>query len=203
MKSWVLLLVILTFLGCASRPQEIETPSGLEIIEIKPNKWTAVMKQNMFHLAQVYDLSPFLFTRKIHVESKVIPHSHPVLTLNTRNAEKPHKILSVWLHEELHWWTEKNKKNTELAIKELKKVYPRAPITRSEGKDSTHLHLIVCYLEYRALGFYLGQKTASEVVTETMKRDKIYPWVYYQVLFRDYSINKIVKKYKLLPPPLT
>ncbi len=203
MKSWPLILISSLLLwGCATKKPE-SAPLGLEIVEITPNKWTAITKQNMLHLAQVYDLRPFLFTKKIHLQSQVIPHSHPVLTINTRNAENPKKLLSVWLHEELHWWTVQNSKNVNLAIRELKKIYPNAPATKSSGANSTFLHLIVCHLELKALGFYVGDKESREIITDVMKKDKIYPWIYYQILYKDHAIKRIVRKYKLIPPPLT
>jgi hypothetical protein len=198
----LILLFSALFWGCATKPEEV-TPLGLEILEIAPNKWTALTKQNMLHLAQVYDLRPMLFTKKIHIQSQVVPHSHPVLTINTRNAENPKKILSVWLHEELHWWALQKSRNVNLAMKELKKIYPKAPVTKSNGPDSTFLHLIICHLELKALGFFVGNKEAREIITEIMKKDKIYPWIYYQVLYKDFAIKRIVKKYKLIPPPLT
>lgn len=203
MKIWLLVLFTSFLLGsCATKEPEL-TPLGLEVVEITPNKWTAITKQNMLHLAQVYDLRPFLYTKKIHIQSQVIPHSHPVLTINTRNAENPKKILSVWLHEELHWWALQNSKNFSLAIRELKKIYPHAPVTKSSGANSTFLHLIICHLELKALGFYLGDKEAREVITDIMKKDKIYPWIYYQILYKDHAIKSLAKKYKLIPPPLT
>lgn len=197
----LIFLILLIVGGCASKVVE-EHPSGLNIVEIKPNKWTAIMKQNMLHLAQVYDLRPFLFTKKIHVESMVIPHSHPVLTLNTRSAEKPKKILSVWMHEELHWWMDKNPKATNLAINELKKIYPNAPKGMGATPDSTFLHLLVCFLEMKAVALYVGDKEARSIIEEIMRKDKLYPWIYYQVLYKDFAIKKIIKKHKLAPPPL-
>lgn len=200
--SSLLLLFILVICGCASKIED-EHPSGLNIVEIKPNKWTFIMKQNMLQLAQVYDLTPFLFTKTIHIESQVIPHSHPILTLNTRNAEKPKKILATWMHEELHWWMEKNPKATADAIKELKKIYPQAPKGQGASQDSTYLHLLVCYLEMRTLALYVGEKEARTIIEEIMKKDKIYPWIYYQVLYKNFAIKKLLKKHKLVPPPLS
>lgn len=199
--KWILILPLLIVLGCAAR-KEPPHPSGLVVTETNPNKWTALTKQNLLHLAQVYDLSPFLYTKTIKIESRVIPHSHPVLTLNSRNAEAPKKLLSVFLHEQLHWWLTNNKVQTDLAIKELKKIYPKAPVTKSMGPNSTYLHLIVCYLELKAVSFYLGKKEGREVISSIMNKDKIYPWIYNQVLNKDFAIQKIVKKHKLLPPPL-
>lgn len=199
--KWFLILTLFILSGCAAR-QEPPHPSGLVVTETNPNKWTALTKQNLLHLTQVYDLSPFIYTKNVKIESRVIPHSHPVLTLNSRNAENPKKLLSVFLHEQFHWWLTMNKTQTDLAIKDLKKIYPKAPVTKSDGPNSTHLHLIVCYLEMRAVSFYLGKKEGREVISSIMKKDKIYPWIYNQVLNRDSAIQKVVKKHKLIPPAL-
>lgn len=202
MKVTLLIFCLGIFLsGCSSNEIRDVHPSGLIVKEIEPNKWTMITRQNLLHLAQVYDLSPFLFTKKIHIQSEVIPHSHPVLTISTRHAENPKKILSVFLHEELHWWLSKNPQTSSQALKELKKIYPKAPATGA-SKDSTYTHLLVCFLELKAMEYYLGKKEAREVITQIMKKDKIYPWVYYQILYKDFAVKKVIQKYKLLPPPL-
>lgn len=202
MRILPLFLFMLFFVfGCSSANPD-QSLSELKITEINPNKWTALTKQNLHHLVQVYDLTPLLFTRNIQIQSQVIPTSHPVLTLNTRNAEHPKKLLSSFLHEQFHWWGGMNQENFKLAVKELKKIYPTAPATKGSGPDSTFVHLIICYLERQALAFYLGDKEAKEIITAIMKKDKIYPWIYYQVLNKDFAIKKVVQKYKLLPPPL-
>lgn len=201
MKLVTLMFIMAMIWGCATKVED-QHPSGLNIVEVKPNKWTAIMKQNMLQLAQVYDLRPFLFTKKIQIQSHVIPHSHPVLTMNTRHAENPKKILSVWMHEELHWWLEKNPKETALAVKELKKIYPQAPRGQGASTDSTFTHLLVCYLEMRALALYVGEKESKVIIEDIMKKDKMYPWVYYQVLYKNFAIKKVLTKHKLIPPPL-
>jgi hypothetical protein len=202
--SVITFLLISFFTGCASEKESGIHPSGLEITEVKPDKWTALTKQNLLHLAQVYDLSPFLFTKDIIIKSDIAPEpvSDPNLTLNTKNSEDPKKILSRLLHGELHWWLLRDKQATSLAMLELKKIYPDAPQTNEYGKDTTYLHLIVCYLELRALEFYVGVKESKQIISALMKQDKLYPWIYYQVLNKDFAIKKIVKKHKLLPPPL-
>lgn len=174
----------------------------IEITEINPNRLTALTKQNLFHLAKVYDLKPFLYTKKIHVQSYVVPHSHPTLTLNTRNAEKPHRQLATWLHEEFHWWAEMKPQEIKKSIQDFKKLYPKLPAGGAHNDHSTYLHLTICYLEYRALVYFLGQRHALKVLADIVKNDKIYPWIYDQVLTNP-EIGKIVRKHKLLPPPLS
>jgi hypothetical protein len=163
---------------------------------------TAITKQNLLHLAQVYDLSPFFYTKNIRVQSEVVSHSHPVLTLNTKNAEDPKKLLSIFLHEELHWWLHSRPKEMAAAVKQLKKIYPKAPITKGSGKDSTYLHLLVCYLELKAVGYYLGKIEARKIITSLMKDDKFYPWIYFQILNKDSTIKAVMQKNKLIPDVL-
>lgn len=195
MKRFLLTLFTLSFFGCATEAPKRVYEDVIEITEINPNRLTALTKQNIFHLAKVYDLKPFLYTKKIHIQSYVAPHSHPVLTLNTRNAEKPQQLLSTWLHEEFHWWTASKKTQVSQAIVDLAKTYPK--ITQS-----SYLHLVVCYLEHKALVHYLGKTNAKEVILSLVKNDKIYPWIYNEVLERNETIGRILKKHKLIPAPL-
>ncbi|MFP5386590.1 MAG: hypothetical protein ACLGHN_10955 [Bacteriovoracia bacterium] len=198
----IILLSVLLLSSCASLKPEEERPK-LEVTEVNPNKWTAITKQNLLHLSQVYDLDPFLFTRKINIESRVIPHSHPVLTLNTRNAEQPKKILATFLHEEMHWWLVTKKENVDAAIRDLKKIFPKVPAENKRGTYSTYLHLIVNYLELLALEHYLGPKEARAIIRDTMVKGKIYPWGYSKVLNNTKTLKRILKKHQLFPHPLS
>ncbi len=199
MKCLLLLLLILNFVNCSSK--RLDQAPSVVITEVNPNKWTYLTKQNMLQLAQVYDLSPFLYTNKILVQSNAISTAFPVMTLNTKYSEEPKNILSMWLREEFHWWIRQNKVNADLAVNELKKIYPKVPTPR--GSHSIHLHIITCYLEFKALEHFLGPKEARNVTQQIMKKDKLYSWVYYQILYKNFAIEKIIEKYQLLPPPLT
>ncbi len=205
MKRFLLTIFTLSLIGgCTTAPEEPRIYEDvIEITEINPNRLTALTKQNLFHLAKVYDLKPFLFTKKIHIQSFVVPHSHPTLTLNTRNAEKPHQLMATWLHEEFHWWVGINRANHDKAIKDLKNLYPKIPGDGNVSHRSTYLHLIICSLEHSALVHYLGEKVAAEIFQDLIVKDKIYPWVYTQILQNKKKIGSIVIKHKLLPPPLT
>lgn len=172
------------------------------INEINPNKWTFLLKQNLLQLSQVYDLSPFLFTKTIHVESKVIPHSHPTLTLNTRYAEAPLKLLSTFLYQEFHWWLSLNPKKTKAAILDLKKFIPNAPVTLSMGKDSTYLRILAAQLEIMSLENYLGLDEAKKIILEKITVDKQDPWVYKLVQAEEIILKKILRAHSLVPPPL-
>lgn len=174
--------------------------SELEITEINPSEWTALTKKNMLDLEMKYDLEPYLYTKKINIQSRVIPHSHPVLTLNTRNAEFPDKILSTWLHEEFHWWAELNRENIDKAINEFKVLYPKLPTEGGARNEySTYLHLTVCYLEFKSMIHFLGEFKAKEIIKEIAFKDQIYTWIYTQILQNTGDIDAIVRRNKLLP----
>lgn len=202
MKYFSLILLNALICGCSSTPPARIYEEPLEITEVDPNKFTALAKQNLFHLAKVYDLGPFLYTKKIHIQSHVTPHSHPVLTLNTRHAENPHHLLSTWMHEEFHWWLSLHPKETRQVTAEFERLYPKLPENENRHKRSTYLHLAICYLEYRALVRFVGTKEAREIIQEILAKDKIYPWVYSQVLSDEEDIRKIILKHRLMPAPL-
>lgn len=196
----VLFFTLFFIAGCANGPKP-KPGAMLTITEVYPTKSTALMRQNIEHLIQVYDVSPLMVTYNIEIDSRSAPsRSHPTLTLNTRFADQPQKILSVLLHEQLHWWTAKNKVPTLKAIAEIKRLFPNAP---REGNLKTNLgtyeHLIVCLLEYDSLIYYLDKKKAQKIILDYIKRDKIYPWSFTKVINHYRTINQIILKYKLKP----
>ncbi len=200
-KYFILFFIGILLYGCASEKNETRI-SGLDIKEVKPSKWTALVKQNILHLAQIYDLSPFLYTKDIMIQSEGNTHSLPMLTIDTRNAEKPHKLLAQLLHEEFHHWARLEKVRIDLAVKELKKIYKTLPKGEKKNPTNTYHHLIICYLEFKALSSFLGRKPASILIIETMKKDKMYPWVYGEVLRNGQAIEKIMARNNLLPSSL-
>jgi hypothetical protein len=197
MKLWFLFLLLLS--SCTTKPVAPEIPPTVfQMTEVNPNKWTALTRQNLDHLMQVYDLTPLLFTLKIQIESQVKSHSHPILTLNTRYAESPKKLFSVFVHEQLHWWIDQNKTKMDKAIEEIKALFPTLPATiLAKDTYSTYQHLIICFLEYETMIHYLQKKEANKILKDFIQKDNIYPWVNTQVYLKYKPIESIVKKYKL------
>jgi hypothetical protein len=50
-----------------------------------------------------FDLSPFEYTRQVRIAPTEIPHSHPVLTLNTWVRDDL-GLLLMYVHEQMHWY---------------------------------------------------------------------------------------------------
>ena len=145
-------------------------------------------------LLKEYDLSKWLFTRKVIIEDYAIPRSNPVLTLNTRGDK--YALLSRLVHEEIHWYLDQHLKRTEKAQQELRSMYPKVPVGYPEGaenEESSYLHLIVNYLEYRAMKELLGEAKAKEVFAAK----DYYKWIYQTVLADEERVGRVVKKNNL------
>ena len=82
----------------------------------------------------------------------------------------------------------------------MRALFPKVPVGFPEGaesEDSTYLHLLVNYLEYRADKELLGELKARQVM-DFWSTDH-YRWVYKTVLERTRDIGNIALKYKLVP----
>jgi hypothetical protein len=144
-----------------------------------------------------YDLARWIFTRKIIIDESVeIPHSHPVLTLNTQYSKDPHRLMSVFIHEELHWLEERDRDKRDKAIRDLEVIFPDAPTSPPNGardKKSTYLHLIVCYLEYSSMRELVGADRSKEIMASW----PYYPWIYATVLKEGTKIEPILARHGL------
>jgi hypothetical protein len=153
-------------------------------------------REQLKKILKQYDLSKWIFTKKIIIDEKSIPHSHPVLTLHTRHLDNDLQLLSTFIHEQIHWFEEERKEQKAAAIKELQAAYPEAPDKLPEGsrdKYSTYLHLIVCYSEYEAMKELVGEKQATEV----MQSWTHYKWIYRTILTDHKKIRSIIEKNNL------
>lgn len=154
-------------------------------------------KELLIAFLKRYDLTPYLFTRIIIINSRVLSHSHPVLTINTKHNDEPDRLLSVFLHEQIHWFAFERRRYTFPAIIAFKKLYPKIPVGHPEGgrtEYSSYLHLIINYLELQALKRYLGKKRAYSII-ETHDH---YKWIYRIVVKDEKKIENILRKYNLL-----
>ena len=146
-------------------------------------------------LLDSYDLSRWIFTDKVIIEAFAIPHSHPILTLNTK-PNTDDELLSTFLHEQIHWYGDNNEDQVNEAIEEFKTIYKDVPVGRPDGAKneySTYLHLIVCYLEYESMIELVGLDRAKKVMLDSNH----YKWIYDKVVNENEAIAKVVKKHGL------
>lgn len=149
-----------------------------------------------------FDVTPWYFTQDVVIEEGTIPHSHPVLTLNTAN----HRgfLLGTFVHEQLHWYVSDRDEIADRIYEEvLLARYPEVPVGLPEGAHdevSTYLHLIVNWLEVDALRRLLGREEADRLVGMFCERG-VYRWIYRMVL-RDYDeLEMAFAACCLTPPP--
>lgn len=198
MKVFFFLLLI----SCANT-KKVETALSLDIQEVKPSTDTEQTRIEILHLARKYDLSSFLYSKKIIIDPTVKKTRwKPTITLNTRYKDHPHRLLAQLLHEELHWWMRDHQEKVQVAIPQLKSTFRGAPKIEGSGDpDSTYRHLLICWMEFRALSKYVGEETASEVLGHFVK-ERRFPWIYSRILKDHRKIEKIVRKYEFIPDEL-
>jgi hypothetical protein len=179
----------------------VSAQAKFEIILKNNTPAEAKTREQLERLLKTYDLEKWIFTRKIEIDEKSTPHSHPVLTLSARHIKDDDLLLSTFVHEQIHWHFVINDKQTDEAFKDLKTMFPKVPDKGPEGardEESTYLHLLVCYLEYRADRELLGELKAKQIM-EFWTTDH-YTWVYKTVLERPRDIGGILIKHKLMKP---
>src|SRR5690349_4219277 len=142
------------------------------VIDIRLSHNDTLEIQTKFQLQKLmkqYDLSKWLFTNTVQIESGngVIPHSHPVLTLSTRHLKDDDLLLSTFIHEEFHWYINSNLDKNQL-LSDLKTSFPEPKIAFPEGSggiEDTYFHIIICHLEYKLLRRLLGELKAFNILS--------------------------------------
>jgi hypothetical protein len=195
MKKGIVILFIILFLRTTSQAQ-----NKIEITLKHGSMQELQTKEQLQRLLKTYDLSKFIFTNSIVIDEESIPHSNPILTLNTRHLKDDELLLSTFVHEQLHRFLQQ-KKETDEAIKELRTLFPKVPVGLPDGAEDetgTYVHLLVNFLEWRADRDLFGELKARQLM-DFWAADH-YRWVYKTVLERPRDIWKIVSKYRLIPP---
>ncbi len=175
--------------------KDTSTASNLEISLQNGSEPEKKAKSLLEDFAKKYDLSKYFFTTKVHIQSFVIPHSHPVLTLNTRTINEPDRYLALFIHEQIHWFFDLNGRaeKTKTFIEKMKWKFPKVPSQEEGGArddESTYLHLGVCFHELEQLSKLIGNEKAEQV----FKTDKIYSWVRQQVLANKDYIRDVLRE---------
>lgn len=177
----------------AAAPLSGQSPPGDVAIEVATgSRLELAGRQQVERILGRYDLSPWIFTRRIRIQSYVTPHSHPVLTLNTRYVDDDTAQTATLLHEQLHWWLTQRESATDSALADVRRLYPSVPTAPPEGarnEYSTYLHLLVCTLELDAVSAVFGAAAARR----TLAGWRHYTWVYREVLGRPEPLRAILR----------
>lgn len=162
-----------------------------------------------------YDLDPWMFTRRVQIATGGDPRSHPILTLNTDYLDSDAMQLSVFLHEQAHWFVSEsvphrapeNATDEVPVIQELRGMYPDPPASVDYG---SYAHLIVAWVELDALVELLGEEEARRLLLEKVDRlvdeplsdvDQRYGWYNIRVLEDSQEIGSILARHDLIITP--
>lgn len=159
------------------------------------------IREQLQHLLQRYDLTPWQFTDRVIVDQDAIPHSHPVLTLHARHQNDDALLLSTYIHEQLHWFLSAQPDDrVASALASLEERYPNVPVGYPAGAGSvcsSYLHYIVCYLEYAVVRELIGDSEAARIM-HFWQHDH-YTEIYATVMQDMPVIQAIVQREGLVP----
>ena len=146
-----------------------------------------------------YNLSRWQWTDRIQIdEGEAIPHSHPLLTLNTHELADDHRLLSVYLHEQLHWYTLTKPYGQDIVQREMDARYPDLPTALPMGCGSTWsntIHLLICPLEFIAVAELIGEEEARRVVGQS----PVYTAIYNLILRDEIAIRDLFTQHSYGP----
>lgn len=190
-----LIIALTAVIGLAKPSKQIRTSDAVIIrIGVKSGSSNELAaKIQLEKILKEYQVNDWLYTDTVVIEEKAIPHSHPVLTVNTRYLNNDPAQLATFLHEQFHWMVAARDKELELVIKAFASEYPDAPDALplgARGKSSTYLHLLVCSLEYQAMIKLIGEEKAKKLLQSWQH----YTWVYDKVL-TDKRVMDIIRSH--------
>jgi hypothetical protein len=183
-------IAALTILACATTPAP--APPALEITLEHDSDAERAIAVQLRRLVAEYDVDRWIETRRIHVDERAIPHSHPVLTVHTRHRGDDHGLLATFLHEQFHW-LEAGNPAFRAAMDEFARIWPEAPARGPEGardRESTYRHLLVNDLEYQAMTMLVGEARARAV----LGANRHYTWIYDRVL-NDPRVREVARRH--------
>lgn len=205
------------FLGlvgfCAASPLLAQSATQTPVTFVAEEEARA--REQLRRILSRYDLDPWMFTRRVRIATGVDPRSHPVLTLNTDFLDSDVMQLSVFLHEQAHWFVSQSvphrapeDASDEVAvIRELRRLYPDPPDVADYG---TYAHLIVAWVELDAMVELLGEEGArgslrakvDRLVDEPLSEvDQRYAWYNMRVLEDTHEIGAILARHDLIITP--
>lgn len=195
MKTWTYLTILSLYFSFYGNAQEVD---NMNITAKNGNERELQTIEQLKNILQTYDLSPWIYTYDIIIESRAIPHSHPVLTLSTRYLDDDEGLIATFLHEQLHWFEDARPEQVNKAIDELRQKYPEVPFGNSEGarnEYSSYLHLLVCHWEHQATAEVLGKEKSTAI----MKSHQYYTWIYERILEDEAYLQDLCVRYDIVP----
>lgn len=203
-----MLLLVATILNlaasaCGGNPQRATAPAppSISIDLARGSGRELETRSQLQRLLKTYNLSPWLYTKRVVIDESAIPHSHPVLTLHTRHLDDDLHLLSTFIHEQMHWFVDSRPQQLSAATAELRKLFPQIAIGFPDGartEASSYEHLVVIYLEWKVLEQIAGHARAQRVFT--FWSTDHYRALYRLVMTETERVGRVVKTHALVPP---
>ena len=159
------------------------------------------VRDRLIALRNKYALGAYEYCKEVCIAPGTLPYSHPVIRLNTALFTET-ALLANYLHEQMHWYvtwySHKHTDQWRRVWAALEGRYPDPPIGGGEGADtlaSTHLHLIVNWLEIEALSSLIGGEAARAHVAQL----HYYRWIYASVLRDWQALKRLYASHQLVP----
>ena len=172
---------------------------GIDLSHAERN--AIVVRERLIALRTKYALGAYEYCREVVITPTVIPYSHPVIRLTTGYWTET-ALLANYIHEQMHWYvtwySHKHTDQWRAVWAALEQRYPDPPIGRGEGADtlaSTHLHLIVNWLEIEALSSLIGAEAARAHVANL----HYYRWIYASVIRDWQALGELYASRRLVP----
>jgi hypothetical protein len=151
------------------------------------------MADQVRRLVDSYDVERWMWTKRIRIDERAIPHGHPVLTLHTRSLGDEQGLLATFVHEQFHWWMHTRPEAEAAAVAEFRDLFPEVPASDEGGardEYSTYLHLIVCDAEYQAMAALVGEERERAVLAS----QNHYEWIY-DTLLDDARVREVNRRH--------
>jgi hypothetical protein len=159
------------------------------------------VREMLIALRTKYDLGAYEYCKEVCIAPTMLPYSHPVIRLHTALFTET-ALLANYIHEQMHWYvtwySHKHTDQWRAVWTALEQRYPDPPIGRGEVADtlaSTHLHLIVNWLEIEALSNLIGAETARAHVANL----HYYRWIYASVIRDWQALGELYASRQLVP----
>lgn len=139
------------------------------------------LRDMLIDLRRRFDLAPFEYTKRVRIAPLEIPHSHPMLTLNTW-VHNELGLLSAYLHERMHWYLTWYSHAHPLRWRDLFRAlhdrHPEVPPDAAPDEFSIYLHLVVNWLEIETTSQFMDR----DRVVKHARALPFYRWIYRTVI---------------------
>ncbi len=190
-------------LGTVSAVEKAPARPAIEIALAHGSDAEGKTRTELQALLAKHPLGPWLYTRRVVIDERAIPHSDPVLTLHTRHLGDDLLLLSTFLHEQMHWFVSQHPKELDAAVTELRRTYATLPVGFPDGandEQASYEHLVVINLEWKTLARVVG-------AADAMKAMRFWEGDHYRALYRivgkdEARITALMRRHQLIPTGL-